>query len=254
MNARAPIFTFDKPPIKSWSFSRLGDFEKCSWLAKLKIVDKLPEPERPLPPGKTEHANDRGTRIHTELELFVQDKGPFPKEAECFRAEIESIKTRYLSGTVSLEGEWGFDRDWKVCDYNDRKRVWLRVKLDASIMLLPEHLLVVDYKSGRKHGNEIKHGEQTILYGLSAAIRHPEVQTIDTELYYIDQDELTHESKPAARWLYHLKAFNNRGLKMTECTEFKPNPSKYTCQYCPYKNEGCEFAHREDAPVRRKGR
>jgi hypothetical protein len=39
--------------IKSWSFSRLTDFEKCKFLAKLKNIDKVPEPERPLPAGKT---------------------------------------------------------------------------------------------------------------------------------------------------------------------------------------------------------
>ena len=47
--------------ISSWSFSKLGDFESCRLKAKLKHLDNIPEPERPLPPGKTEHANDRGT-------------------------------------------------------------------------------------------------------------------------------------------------------------------------------------------------
>ena len=46
-------------------------FEQCKFRAKLQYVDKIPEPERPLPPGKTEHANDRGTRIHDAAENFV---------------------------------------------------------------------------------------------------------------------------------------------------------------------------------------
>lgn len=242
------------PPIKSWSFSRLADFEICAYRAKLKVVDKVPEPERPLKPGQTEHANDRGTRIHDATEMFIRDKGSFPIEAEKFRPAIESLKNRFAkAGDVSLEGEWGFNKEWEVCDY---KKAWLRVKLDASILLSPKHLLVVDYKTGRKFGNEIKHGEQTMLYGACAAIRNPKVEIIDTELWYFDQkpgENITGDSKPVSKWLYHIKAFNNRGRKMTEATEFKPNPSQYACQYCAYKDGICKFAHLGDKPVRRKG-
>ena len=55
--------------IRSWSFSRLSDFEACPLKAKLKIIDKIPEPERELPPGKTERwtarisFSNRSTRL-----------------------------------------------------------------------------------------------------------------------------------------------------------------------------------------------
>ena len=64
----------DMQPIqlKTWSYSRLGVFEQCKFRAKLQYVDKIPEPARPLPEGKTEHANDRGTRVHEEAEIFVR--------------------------------------------------------------------------------------------------------------------------------------------------------------------------------------
>ena len=48
--------------IKAWSYSRLVDFEKCKLSAKLKYLDRIPEPARPLPPGKSEHANDPAWR------------------------------------------------------------------------------------------------------------------------------------------------------------------------------------------------
>jgi hypothetical protein len=51
--------------ISKVSFSRLQNFEKCKYLAKLMYIDRIPEPERPLPPGKTEHANDRGLAYTT---------------------------------------------------------------------------------------------------------------------------------------------------------------------------------------------
>ena len=246
----------NKPLIKSWSYSRLVEYELCPYRSKLKIIDKIPEPDRPLPPGKTEHANDRGTRIHNELENYIRGTGAFPKEAHRFELEVNAIKRAYEEGKVSLEGEWGFDRNWQPCDY---KTAWLRVKLDVSYLRTKKHLIVVDYKSGRKDGNEIKHGEQVMLYGLCAAIREPSVEVIDTELYYLDQSpgddgskNFSSTSKPASKWLYHLKAFNNRGLKMTNATEFPPMPSAFACQWCPYKDGICEFAH-SAKPVRRKG-
>ncbi len=244
------------PQIKSWSFSRLIDFEACNYRAKLKMIDKVLEPERPLKPGQTEHANDRGTRIHEAIEAFIRDKGDFPVEARSYRAEIQSLRERFLTHSVSLEGEWGFNKDWEVCDY---RSAWLRVKCDAVIFMKPTgrlfdnkgnllidntgpEAIIVDYKTGRKHGNEIKHGEQVQLYGLSAAIKFPLVKKIRTELWYLDQDDIMSEEKPASKWLYQLKQFNNRGLKMTNCTDFKPNPNAFTCNYCPYKNEGCEYS------------
>ena len=82
------------PPttIKSCSPSRLNDYESCPLKAKLKMIDKIPEPERPLPPGKTEHANDRGTRIHGEIEAFVKGTGPMPIEARRFKDELERMQ------------------------------------------------------------------------------------------------------------------------------------------------------------------
>ena len=133
----------DPKKIRSWSYSRLLDFEACPLKAKLKIIDKIPEPERELPPGKTEHANDRGTRIHLECENFVKGQGPFPKEMKHFEAELKSVQARYKQGNVSLEGEWGFNKNWEPTDWMS---AWLRVKLDVCIMLTPQHAAVVDYK------------------------------------------------------------------------------------------------------------
>ncbi len=222
----------NKPLIRAWSFSRLSEFEMCAYRTKLKVIDRIPEPERELKKGQTEHANDRGTRIHELCEGFLRDKNPLPLEAEKFREDFESLKTRFKAGKVSLEGEWGFDDEWQPCDY---KKAWLRVKCDAVAHLSSKHIAVIDYKTGRKHGNEIKHGEQVQLYALCAAIKYPEAETIDVELWYLDQDDLTHESKPANKWLYHLKPFNNRGRKMMNETKWKPNPNVFSCNYCPYR-------------------
>lgn len=120
--------------IITWSPSRLVDFEKCKFYAHLKHDKRIPEPERPLPEGKTEHANDRGSRIHNELELYVRGDGPMPHEARKFEDHFLKMRDLYEAGQVSLEGEWGMDRGWNPCGWNGE---WQDVTGSAEHLDLP---------------------------------------------------------------------------------------------------------------------
>lgn len=224
--------------LHTWSFSRLQDFESCKFKAKLKYIDKIPEPERPLPKGKKEHANDRGTRIHEAAEHFINGtREDLISELITFQKEFEQLRALFSQGKVSLEGEWGVNKDWVPCAWDDPE-IWARIKLDAFVQLNPTHAVVIDYKTGKKSGNEIKHGEQTQLYQLATFLRYPELETIDTELWYTDQEEVTRTHFSRAQGLKFFTAFNNRGLNITQATEFPPNPNRFSCQWCPYSIRG----------------
>jgi CRISPR/Cas system-associated exonuclease Cas4 (RecB family) len=220
-------------PIKSWSHSRLSEFEKCKRRVFLKNVQKIDEPIRPLLPGKTEHANDRGTRIHDNCERYVRGD-----EVElCFEAEkhfgmhLAFLRVLYEEGTVSLEGEWGMDRDWCPTDY---RTAWFRCKLDAIAFFGKTHAVVIDYKSGKRYGNEIKHGEQMQLYTLSAFLRYPELQEVRTELWYVDLGETAVMTMRRDQGLRFKSNFDRRGHKITDCTDFPPSPNYESCKFCMY--------------------
>ena len=217
--------------ISSWSHSRITIFEQCKLRAKLAFIDKIPEPERPLPPGKTEHANDRGTRVHEACELFVKGEGPFPREAYSFKDDLEGLQALYAAGKVSLEGEWGMARDWSPTEW---KTAWLRLKIDALVMLDPTEAIVIDYKTGKKFGNELKHAEQLQLYQLVTFLRYPELETITVELWYFDIDELTSVVFRRPQGLRFQRHWDKRGNTITTCDDFPPNPTIFTCRYCPY--------------------
>lgn len=219
--------------IKAWSFSRLAVFEQCPLRAKLAYVDRIPEPERPLPPGKTEHANDRGTRIHEAGELFVRGGVELLPELQSFKAEFHRLRELYAHGKVGLEGEWAVDRDWNPVDWRS-SNAWARIKLDAFVRLSETHAVVIDYKTGRKHGNEVKHAEQCQLYQLAAFLRYPELEVIDVELWYTDQNELTHMRYTRAQGLRFFKNFDNRGDRITTAEIFEPKPNMFNCKWCPY--------------------
>jgi hypothetical protein len=261
--------------IPSWSHSRVVDFEKCNFLAKLKFVDKIPEPERPLPPGKSEHANDRGTRIHTACEEYINGKAKdlAPEADRAFGAYMDLLRVMFKDGLVSLEGEWAMNRDWDPCAWNgewvealpgavrtgtakkipDRGKpgdivqvgkqliewmpAWLRLKLDAMVMHSPRTATVIDFKTGKKFGNEIKHGEQLQLYALTTFLRYPDLEEVFAELWYIDQPEgnnITSKRYTRQQALMFKNAWTKRGLKVTTTTEFKPNPNRFSCQWCQY--------------------
>lgn len=223
--------------IKAWSHSREAEFRKCKARAKYKFVDKIEEPRPPLRPGQVEYANDRGTRIHEAAELYVKGGVELLPELHEFRDEYAKLRELYAAGKVSIEGEWAYDRDWAPVGYMSSD-VWLRVKLDAIVHLSETWAVVIDLKTGKRWGNEIKHAEQTQLYALSTLMRYPDLKRITTELWYPDAKDLHRVEFTREQTLRFLEVWTNRGIAITSETEFPPNPNKYSCQYCMYGPKG----------------
>lgn len=230
-------------PVTSWSHSRAGDFEKCKKMFWLKYDQKIPEPERPLPPGKSEHANDRGTRIHDSCEHYVNGSSDdLCWEAEKhFGPQLDLMRVLHKQGMVSLEGEWAMDKAWATAEW---RIGWLRLKLDAIVHLSPTEAIVIDYKSGKKFGNEIKHGEQLQLYALVSFLRYPKLEKVTAELWYIDQNEVTTLVFRRDQALRFKEKWDSRGNKITSCKDFPPNPNVFSCRWCPYGPPDAERPHR----------
>ncbi len=221
-------------PIKAWSHSRLSDFELCKFKTKLKVVDAIPEPPRPLPPGKTEHANDRGTRIHMGAELFVRGGVELIDELQWFRAEFEHLRGLFADGMVSLEGEWAFDEEWSPVAWMSSD-CWCRIKCDVVVFVDEGTAIVIDVKSGKRFYNEVKHAEQMKLYVLGAFLKYPKLERVVVELWYTDLDELHAEEYTREQAMQFLQSFANRGRTLTTELDFPPNPNRFSCKWCPYK-------------------
>lgn len=217
--------------ITSWSHSRIVDFEACKYRAWLKYDQKIPEPERELPEGKTEHANDRGTRIHGLAEDFVRKGGKLPLELKKFETEFTQLRRLHGQGVVSLEGDWGLDPEWVPTEW---RTAWGRSKLDAFVFIDGHEAVAIDYKTGKKFGNELKHAEQLRLYAVIACSRYPQIEMIHTELWYLDVDDVTRQSMRRDQALRFKPGFHLRAEKLTTCTEFPPNPNKISCKWCRY--------------------
>jgi RecB family exonuclease len=221
----------------SWSYSKLLDFEQCRYRFRLKHIDKVPEEKH--------EAADRGTAIHTMAENFVLGKTKtLNAELHHFADDFIALRRMYVDQQVSLEGEWGFDKEWMPAAY---RTAWLRMKADAVAFKQKDHAIVIDYKTGKKWGNEVKHGEQVQLYALATAIRQPEVKDVTVELWYLDKDELTTVHYTREHVMTFVKPFHNRAVKIDKAFDsnrFEPNPNQFTCQWCPYgPNKGKQCEH-----------
>jgi RecB family exonuclease len=236
--------------IKTVSFSRLMDFEKCNYLAKLKYIDKVPEPQRELPPDKTEFPNDRGTRIHDAAELYVKGAGKVEliPELRICRDRFDELRTLYAQGKVQLEGEWAFTQNWAPVAWMS-DNAWVRMKLDAMVRVDRSHARVIDYKTGKRNGNEVKHTEQGQIYQLGAFMREGDLTDIDVEFWYTDLNEYDVKHFTRAQGMAYFDKYHKRLQAMSACTDFKPNPNVYSCKWCPYRGNVCEYGISSETPI-----
>lgn len=215
--------------INAWSFSSLQVFEKCPQQAKLKYVDKIPEPQN-------EYAS-RGVNVHDAAEAYVRgETEALASELFSFRSELDAVRRLYAEGKVTVEQEWAHDAEWVATAWRD-KSTWVRIKLDIFVHMSETAGLVVDLKTGRKSGNELKHAEQGQLYAAAAMLRFPKLQTVVVEFWYVDKDELTRSTYTRAQCEKFLASYTRRGDRMTTATSFPAKPSIFNCKWCPYRPE-----------------
>jgi len=206
--------------MKSWSFTKLLNFEKCPHMVTF-----------PYRAADNEHTS-RGTEVHNTIEQAIKNKTPCEYDGKFPIQQVAELPN-------FTEPKWGFDKDWRVTEYYD---AWCKLKPDL-VYFLNDIMVVVDYKTGKKDGNELKHRQQLHLYAIGASLEAPaQIQYIRLELWYIDLGEIITVSSQnintvlgkAARW-------KERALKMTEATEFPAKPNKSNCRFC-WENDRCEFA------------
>jgi len=226
--------------ISAGSFSRLDIFSQCKYRAKLAFLDKIKEPDRgpgPLraPNGAAEWHNDRGSRVHDLGEDYItRTIDVLDSTLKKFKPEFKKLRKLYPSGTVLTEQLWCFNEAWQPIDGKTYSDIWMRIKTDATVFLSDQEAVVVDYKTGKKFGNEVKHAQQCQLYQLGAFFRFPKLKKITTELWYLDQDEMIQMEFTREKGMKLFSLWNNKNTMMTTATKFPPSPNAYTCKWCPY--------------------
>lgn len=230
-------------PIKrftAWSFSRLNNYRKCPFRAKLVYLDKVAEPEGPALVG--------GHEAHTQAENYIK------KPTKVLPSRLLLFKQEFLKLTkqpVVTEAQWGFDSLWRSTDWF-HPDTWVRVVIDAYYIInktstkkiaglvAGNAVVIIDYKTG-KIREESK--EQLGLYALAAFSKFPLADEVEAQFWYLDQGEIVklvffRKDVPAM-----MKEWAAKVVPMLNDRRFAPRPGDY-CRWCPHskvKGGKCKF-------------
>lgn len=221
--------------LTNWSYKKLKMYRSCPYSVYLKYIKRAPEP--PKDP-KFDAKRLRGIDAHDKLELCINVAGDIPVEFKPFTEIIES----YIELGATAEKDEYFDDHWntmtpQMSSSGFPLNHWLVVKKDVRLET-PEFVLVADWKTGKKHGNEVDHFEQMKLYAVTEWRKNPGFPEYVVELQYLDQkDTWAHTFKPRDLER-HWATFDKDVAVMMTDTVFRPKPNKLTCQYCPFNQKG----------------
>jgi len=223
------------PPIKNWSVSALQSFRQCQYKVYLRQVKRLK-------PKENQFAQ-RGINIHDEAEKYIKGEADTLSETfKYYKDRMEGFRKRYSSGNISIEEKWAFDCYWGPVEWNDYDNIWCRVILDVGEFESETSYKITDFKTGKKFGNEGKHGEQLIVYAVAVVHRFPQVQHVAGEFLYLDQKDTLEREYNRKTLLTALTPIVNRNSqRITTATTFLPNPGRRTCEYCGFYENGCEW-------------
>jgi len=228
--------------ITSWSFSRYSAYVGCAFKAKLKFIDKLPEPGN--------DAMARGSAIGKMAEDYVKGAiARLPKELKAFEAEFKKLKAMYKKGSkllpMTVEDTWAFRADWTQTVWNDWNGCRARIKIDVGHFEDENTYVVTDWKTGKfRPEKNAEYLEQLELYALGALLKYEAMDlTIKVRLGYLDQGimytgegdtELTYTLKdlPGLK-----KLWEKRTKPMLADTRFAPKPSNL-CRWCHFGQSG----------------
>lgn len=248
--------------ITSWSYSRWNLWDQCGYKAKLKFLEKRPEPSStPM---------ERGNAVHQAVEYYLKgitlrlpatieylEEGKKVKKPIDFNAKalnniykVARDMRKKDPKSVFIEDTWAFRDDWSETRWDDWAGCWLRVKIDCALITEKDGHVIVkihDWKTGRfRKNDELGYATQLDLYALSALTRYKDAKsvTVVPSLVYIDEGV---EHSPRTYTLADLKPLKKewemRVKPMLRDTKFPPKPNRW-CGFCTFRQSNggpCKF-------------
>jgi RecB family exonuclease len=233
----------------AWSFSRWSQYTKCPLSARLKFLEKVPEP----PPGP-DSPLARGDRIHKLATAYIKGEIParMPAELNLFPRFFKRMRQIYKKHPelIVTEEDWVFRKDWSRTVWNDWNGAWLRVKLDCAFVD-GTVVAIVDHKTGKyaPNFNLQEYILQLELYALAALLVYgpimPTVRVIPA-LHFLDQEVVYPEPGSADVRVYTLqdlpalkKLWLGRVAPMLADKTFTAKPGSH-CKWCFYRKANKE--------------
>lgn len=201
----------------AFSNSSIKTYEQCPYKYKLTRIEHRKEPAG--------DAAERGKAVHSEFEHALVNLPLLSPERSHWYGYIQTLSDKKTRSEV----EFAFTRDWQACDFKDAS-AWIRGIYDA-LYIDGSNAHVLDWKTGK----ERDYGDQLKLYAIAIMICHPEVNTVTTEVCYIDLNKQVEYPKYTRQRLDELKQWlSDRVTKIEKDDIFAPKPD-YGCRWCHFR-------------------
>jgi len=209
-------------------FSKLECFRQCPQKFKFQFIDKKKT--------KGSAAMERGSKMHENIESYLNGwtKDLIP-ENQSFQKELDVLKTKDYHAEQAL----GFNREWELLSDWFVKSTWLRVKMDAYYIEGAKGY-AIDFKSGKYR---IPSTDQVALYAVGLHAKHPELESVTAEYWYLDSGDVYTRLYTAAELLSLRKKFEQEFAPIYTEELWEPNPSN-ECRWCDFsKTKGgkCQY-------------
>lgn len=203
----------------AYSNSGIKSYEQCPYKYKLTRIEHRQEP--------TGDAAQRGKDIHYEFEQALTAL-PFLDEAYAFWSDYINELITY--GAKS-EAEFAVTKDWQPCGFKD-ENAWVRGIYDATYFNSSEKRAhVLDWKTGK----ERDYGDQLKLYATVLLASYPEIDSVSTEVCYIDLKKRIQLKTYTREQLDELKEWlTSRITKIENDDVYAPKPD-YGCRWCHFR-------------------
>lgn len=203
--------------MRSFSHSSIKVYEDCPYKYRLTRIDGLKEP--------TGDAAQRGKDIHTLFENAIDLQ---QRLDDTFAYWNDYISELIAKGTKS-EMQFAVTKDWKRTDFLAAD-AWIRGIYDA-LWIDGNTAHVLDWKTGK----ERDYTDQLKLYAAVIMAEYPQVESVFTEICYIDLNKrqacqafFRKEHDELKEWV------TSRVTKIENDDIFAPRPSN-GCRWCHFR-------------------
>jgi hypothetical protein len=208
--------------MQHWSYSSWAQGKKCPLSLKFKYIDRLETP--PF------YAMERGTQIHALAENVLNGKiSGVPKPLLPLRKELLGLKKE----EPVCEKFWGVDdRFRKFKGYG----AWLVARTDAFVKPTRKRniLIIVDQKTGKIYDS---HVDQATLYAAVGFALYPDVEGIEVEFFYFDQQTVHHYDFTRFELQAWVEYWTEEGHRHMSEHRFLATPSEDACRWCDFRSD-----------------
>ena len=205
--------------VKTWSYSRLSDYERCPLFFYFKHIAKMEEPPNQWAAW--------GTEVHKQAEGYVSGQiKRLPASLKHVKPEIEQLR----NAGAETEQTWWIDKHWQEVAAGDWDNAWLLIRADFTDIPDDGRVRVTDLKTGKLR--ETEHKDQLRLYATAALSLYEDADSAVARALYADHGVSIEREYLRIDLKRQQAYYTKRAKPLFNSSRYDPTPSEDACRWC----------------------